>query len=153
MLFAYEDKRFADHPGVDAWAMLRAAMQMAGSGRIVSGGSTLTMQVARLIEPRTERSFSAKWRQAARAIDLERRYTKREILELYLALAPFGGNIEGVRAASLAYFARSQNGSRSARRRCLWRCLNHPFCAGPTSLPVPRASPATGCSTGLRLPA
>lgn len=106
MLVAYEDRRFWSHPGVDPLALLRAGGQMLQTGRIVSGGSTLTMQVARLVEPREMRSFRAKARQALRAIDLERRFTKREILELYLSLAPFGGNIEGVRAASLAWFGR-----------------------------------------------
>ena len=76
------------------------------NGRIVSGGSTLTMQVARLLEPRTDRTFGAKLRQAVRAIQLERALTKDEILTLYLALAPYGGNLEGVRAASLAYFGK-----------------------------------------------
>ncbi|WP_245424108.1 penicillin-binding protein 1C [Methylovirgula sp. 4M-Z18] len=106
LLFAYEDQRFFSHHGVDPLALLRAAGQLLTHGRIVSGGSTLTMQVARLIEPRSERSLGAKLRQMARAIDLERHYSKTEILNMYLALAPFGGNIEGVRAASLAYFGR-----------------------------------------------
>ncbi|TDH36386.1 penicillin-binding protein 1C [Pseudohoeflea suaedae] len=107
MLIAYEDKRFYSHHGIDPLAVARAAWQfVAHGGRIVSGGSTLTMQVARLIEPRAERSLTAKLRQAARAIQIERRLSKREILELYLTLAPYGGNLEGVRAASLAWFGR-----------------------------------------------
>jgi penicillin-binding protein 1C len=106
MLMAYEDRRFETHRGVDPWAMLRAASQALTNGRIVSGGSTLTMQVARLIEPREERSFTAKLRQVIRAVQLERRFDKREILALYLTLAPYGGNIEGVRAASFAYFGK-----------------------------------------------
>ncbi|HET9903411.1 MAG TPA: penicillin-binding protein 1C [Xanthobacteraceae bacterium] len=105
-LIAYEDRRFFTHHGVDPWALGRAAMQFLQHGRIVSGGSTLTMQVARLIEPRTERSLRAKWRQMVRAIVLERRLSKDEILALYLNFAPYGGNLEGVRAASLAYFGR-----------------------------------------------
>ena len=64
------------------------------------------MQVARLIEPRSERSFLAKLRQTLRAIQIERRLTKEQILDAYLTLAPFGGNLEGVRAASLAYFGK-----------------------------------------------
>ncbi|CAD5257043.1 Penicillin-binding protein 1C (fragment) [Bosea sp. 21B] len=106
MLKAFEDKRFDDHAGVDPLGTLRAAGQMLANGRIVSGGSTLTMQVARLLEPRQERSLSAKLRQAVRAIELERRFSKTEILDLYLTLAPFGGNLEGVRAASFAYFGK-----------------------------------------------
>ncbi|WP_244607160.1 penicillin-binding protein 1C [Bosea sp. CS1GBMeth4] len=106
MLKAFEDKRFDDHAGIDPLGALRAAGQMLARGRIVSGGSTLTMQVARLLEPRQERSLAAKLRQAARAIALERRFGKTEILDLYLTLAPFGGNLEGVRAASFAYFGK-----------------------------------------------
>jgi penicillin-binding protein 1C len=106
MLFAYEDKRFRAHPGVDALALARAAVQLVTSGRIQSGGSTLTMQVARLLEPRGGRSLTAKLRQIVRAIELERALSKDEILSLYLDLAPYGGNIEGVRAASLAYFGK-----------------------------------------------
>ncbi|WP_353645388.1 penicillin-binding protein 1C [Mesorhizobium sp. WSM2239] len=106
MLIAYEDKRFHDHQGVDPLALLRAAGQFAGNGRIVSGGSTLSMQLARLIEPRASRSIASKLRQMVRAIQIERRLTKREILERYLTLAPYGGNLEGVRAASLAWFGK-----------------------------------------------
>ncbi|MCR4267878.1 penicillin-binding protein 1C, partial [Nitratireductor sp. ZSWI3] len=106
MLVAYEDQRFWSHSGVDLRALGRAALQLVGNGRIVSGGSTLSMQLARLLEPRVERSFAAKIRQIARALQIERRLSKREILERYLTLAPYGGNLEGVRAASLAWFGK-----------------------------------------------
>jgi penicillin-binding protein 1C len=106
LLIAYEDKRFWSHHGVDPLAVMRAAFQLVTHGRIVSGGSTLTMQVARLLEPRTDRTFLAKLRQAVRAIQLERKLSKDDILALYLALAPYGGNLEGVRAASHAYFGK-----------------------------------------------
>jgi len=106
MLFAYEDKRFYAHHGVDPMAMARAAFQLVTEGHIVSGGSTLTMQVARLLEPREHRSFAAKLRQITRALQLEQNLSKTKILSLYLALAPYGGNLEGVRAASLAYFGK-----------------------------------------------
>ena len=106
MLLAFEDKRFRSHHGVDVLALLRAAGQSISQGRIVSGGSTLTMQVARLIEPRGERGLSVKLRQMMRALALEQRFSKDEILSLYLSLAPFGGNIEGIRAASFAYFGK-----------------------------------------------
>ncbi len=106
VLFAYEDKRFWHHPGVDPLALTRAAAQFATHGHIVSGGSTLTMQVARLIEPRTTRSLRVKLREAVRALQMERILSKDEILSLYLTLAPYGGNLEGVRAASLAYFGK-----------------------------------------------
>lgn len=106
LLFAYEDKRFYEHAGVDPEAMLRAAWQFITSGHIVSGGSTITMQVARLLEPRPHRSLAAKLRQIVRALELERALTKKQILSLYLTLAPYGGNLEGIRAASLAYFGK-----------------------------------------------
>ncbi|MCV0397452.1 MAG: penicillin-binding protein 1C [Rhizobiaceae bacterium] len=106
MLTAYEDGRFANHAGVDPRAVLRAAGQFILNGRIVSGASTITMQLARLLEPRRERSLAAKLRQMARAIQIERRLTKPRILERYLTLAPYGGNLEGLRAASLAWFGK-----------------------------------------------
>lgn len=104
MLIAYEDRRFYSHGGIDPLSLGRAAFQLLTHGRIVSGASTLTMQVARLIEPRKARSFSVKLLQMARAVQIERRLSKAEILDLYLTHAPYGGNLEGVRAASLAYF-------------------------------------------------
>ncbi|WP_424632034.1 penicillin-binding protein 1C [Bradyrhizobium sp. SYSU BS000235] len=106
LLLAYEDKRFWSHLGVDPLALTRAAFQLATRGHIVSGGSTITMQLARLMEPRQERSVGAKLRQAVRALEIERQLSKDEILDLYLTLAPFGGNLEGVRAASFAYFGK-----------------------------------------------
>jgi penicillin-binding protein 1C len=105
-LIAYEDKRFYRHAGVDPLAMLRAVAQALLNGRIVSGGSTLTMQVARLLEEAPTGDLGAKLRQIRLALALERRLGKDEILNLYLKLAPFGGNIEGIRAASLSYFGK-----------------------------------------------
>jgi penicillin-binding protein 1C len=106
MLIAYEDGRFYDHRGVDARALIRASAQWLARGHVVSGGSTLTMQVARLIEPRPERTLAAKLRQIARALEIERGVGKEGVLDRYLTLAPFGGNLEGVRAAALAYFGK-----------------------------------------------
>ena len=106
MLFAFEDQRFYSHHGVDAQAVARAVIQFAKHRRLVSGGSTLTMQVARLLDAKHERTASGKIRQMVRAVQLEHALTKTEILRLYLRLAPFGGNLEGVRAASLAYFGK-----------------------------------------------
>jgi len=106
LLFAYEDKRFWTHHGVDPEALARAAFQFVTSGHIVSGGSTITMQVARLLEPRRHRSLLAKLHQIVRAFELEHALRKDEILSLYLTLAPYGGNLEGVRAAALAYFGK-----------------------------------------------
>ena len=104
-LLAYEDKRFRGHDGVDPLALARAASSLASSGRVVSGGSTITMQTARLLEPRP-RNIVSKVIEVFRAWQLERRLTKDQILELYLTMAPYGGNLEGVRAASWAYFGR-----------------------------------------------
>ncbi len=104
-LLAYEDKRFYSHGGVDPAALARAGSSLVSAGRIVSGGSTITMQTARLLEPRP-RNVGSKLIEAVRAWQLERRYTKDEILGLYLTLTPYGGNLEGVRAASWAYFGR-----------------------------------------------
>ncbi len=107
MLIGYEDQHFYSHGGVDPLALVRAAGQFAlAGGHIVSGGSTLTMQVARLIDGDSTRSILGKLRQIALAQKLEARFSKDEIIDLYLLLAPYGGNIEGVRAASLAYFGK-----------------------------------------------
>jgi penicillin-binding protein 1C len=105
-LLIYEDKRFFHHRGVDPLALMRATYQLVTHGHIVSGGSTITMQVARLLEPRDKRSLHVKLREAARALQLEWTLSKDDILGLYLTLAPYGGNLEGVRAASLAYFGK-----------------------------------------------
>ncbi len=106
LLLAYEDKRFRTHWGVDPKALLRSGWQLATRRKIISGGSTITMQVARLLEGEHERTAAGKFKQIVRAVQLERRLSKREILALYLKLAPFGGNVEGVRAASLAYLGK-----------------------------------------------
>lgn len=106
MLVAYEDKRFYTHAGIDPVAMARAVAQALRHGRVISGGSTLTMQVARLLEEGTTGEVGGKLRQMRVAMALERRLTKNQILQLYLQLAPFGGNLEGVRAASFAYFGK-----------------------------------------------
>ncbi|OSM01576.1 putative penicillin-binding protein 1C [Magnetofaba australis IT-1] len=105
-LLGYEDRWFPIHPGVNPIALLRAAWQNLRSGGIVSGGSTLTMQVARLLEPH-DRTYSGKLRQILRALQLTWRYSKAEVLTLYLNHAPFGGPLEGVETASRAYLGKS----------------------------------------------
>jgi penicillin-binding protein 1C len=105
MLVAAEDRRFDWHPGADPIAAARALFQLGSSGHIVSGASTLTMQTVRLLDP-YPRSLIGKLREMAKALAFERLMSKREVLGLYLTLAPFGGNLEGVRAASLAYFGK-----------------------------------------------
>jgi penicillin-binding protein 1C len=106
MLLAFEDQRFFAHAGVDSRALLRAAAQALRHGRIVSGGSTLTMQVARLLHGDATRSAAGKWRQVVASLALERRADKQRILAAYLHVAPYGGNLEGVRAASLAWLGK-----------------------------------------------
>ena len=105
LLVEVEDRRFATTPGVDPAAVLRAAWQWGRAGHVVSGGSTLTMQVARLLAP-APRRLSAKVLEAARALDLWWRLPRERILGLWLSLAPFGGNLVGVEAASWAYFGK-----------------------------------------------
>jgi penicillin-binding protein 1C len=105
-LIAYEDRRFYRHLGVDFFALVRVGMYLLRGHRLASGGSTLTMQVVRLLNPAAPRGIYGKVLQLFRAIALERVLSKHDILEIYLTLAPFGGNIEGVRAASLFYFCR-----------------------------------------------
>ncbi|WNH53069.1 penicillin-binding protein 1C [Stenotrophomonas oahuensis] len=104
-LLNYEDRWFWRHPGVNPWALLRAGKQWLGSGRIVSGGSTLTMQVARILDPHTRTPWG-KAKQLLRAVQLELHRSKAQILALYLERAPYGGTIEGVEAASWAYLGK-----------------------------------------------
>ncbi|UPS61557.1 peptidoglycan glycosyltransferase PbpC [Providencia rettgeri] len=105
-LLTYEDRHFYRHPGVNPFSLVRAAGQFVSSGRIVSGGSTLSMQVARLIDPH-ERTLGGKLKQLWRTAQLEYHYSKDEILEMYLNRAPYGGTIEGIGAASWVYLNKS----------------------------------------------
>ncbi|MDG4555754.1 MAG: penicillin-binding protein 1C [Candidatus Competibacter sp.] len=105
MLTAYEDQRFTTHFGIDPLAVGRALGQWLRHGRVVSGASTLTMQAARLLEPH-RRDLPGKLGEMLRALQLEHRYSKDEILGFYLTLAPYGGNLEGIRAAALAWFGK-----------------------------------------------
>ena len=106
MLLAYEDKRFRKHHGVDPLAVGRAGWLFVRYQRVVSGASTITMQVARLLTGEHDRTLWGKFRQMLLALQLDWRLSKDQILNLYLRLAPFGGNLEGIRAASLAYFGK-----------------------------------------------
>ncbi len=107
-LLGYEDRYFYAHFGVNPVSLLRAGWQWLSSGHIVSGGSTLTMQVARILDPHS-RSIGGKLQQIFRALQLEWYLTKDEILTLYLNFAPFGGPLEGLEAASRSYFNKSAN--------------------------------------------
>ncbi len=104
-MVASEDRRFWTHPGVDGWALVRAVSQNLAGGRRVSGASTISTQVIRLLEPR-RRTLPTKAIEAFRALQLERRLGKREILAQYLDRAPFGGNLVGIEAAARRYFGK-----------------------------------------------
>ncbi|MGI9357183.1 MAG: penicillin-binding protein 1C [Rhizobiaceae bacterium] len=106
MLIAFEDRRFREHGGIDPKALARATWQAARHWRIVSGASTLTMQAARLVSRLPAKSVPAKIEQMLMALALERGRSKDEILSIYLTRAPYGGNLEGVRAASWAWFGK-----------------------------------------------
>lgn len=105
-LLTYEDRWFYQHPGVNPFALARATWQNLTGARVVSGGSTLSMQVARLLDPHS-RTFHGKLRQLWRTAQLEWHLSKAEILNLYLNRAPFGGTLQGVAAASWAYLGKS----------------------------------------------
>jgi penicillin-binding protein 1C len=102
-LLRLEDKRFYWHPGVDPLAVVRAGVSNVTKGRRVSGASTLTMQLVRVLEPRP-RTLTSKVLESIRAVQLELRMSKEDILAAYLRFVPYGRNVEGVEAASLAYF-------------------------------------------------
>ena len=134
-LTVVEDAHFALHPGVDPLAVIRAAGVAALTGHIRSGASTLTMQTARLLEPRP-RTFLSKVIEAGRALQLEARFSKRRILALYLTLAPYGGNLEGVRAASLAYFGHEPSSLTDGEQALLIALPQSPEARRPDRKPV-----------------
>ncbi|MBI4815431.1 MAG: penicillin-binding protein 1C [Deltaproteobacteria bacterium] len=104
---AVEDARFFDHHGVDGRAVARALVQAIGARRVVSGASTITMQLAKLVHARHRRSLSAKLDETVEALRIERRMSKAQILEQYLNRAPYGAGAVGVEAASRRYFGKS----------------------------------------------
>ncbi len=130
-IILFEDKRFYSHLGVDPLAMLRAIRQNLGSGRIVSGGSTITMQVIRLSRQNHSRTFVEKAIEILLATRLELSYSKDEILALYAAHAPFGGNVVGIEAASWRYFGRKLNNLSWAESALLAVLPNNPSLMHP----------------------
>ena len=138
-LTAYEDRRFLWHPGVDPLAALRAVGQAVVAGRVVSGASTLTMQTVRLLEPRP-RTLAAKLVEMARALQLEAHCSKQQILAMYLTLAPYGGNLEGVRAASLAYFGKEPSHLSEAEAALLVALPQAPETQRPDRFPAAAAA-------------
>lgn len=135
MLKACEDQRFEQHFGVDPLALARALAQWAASGRVISGASTLTMQVARLLEPRPP-TLAGKLREMLRAVQLEWHLSKDEILALYLNLAPYGGNVEGLRAAALAYLGKEPRSLTPAEAALLVALPQAPSRRRPDRFPV-----------------
>ncbi|HTY58545.1 MAG TPA: penicillin-binding protein 1C, partial [Bacteroidota bacterium] len=103
ILIRREDRWFYYHPGVNPFAVVRALLQNVRTGRRVSGASTITMQIARMLHP-GERTYLNKAVEVFRALQLEARYSKKELLEIYLSIAPLGGNVEGLRSAALLYY-------------------------------------------------
>ncbi|MFO7535903.1 MAG: penicillin-binding protein 1C [Kiritimatiellia bacterium] len=133
---AIEDKRFYRHRGVDGWAVLRALVQNIARARVHSGASTISTQVVRLMESRGPRGFRLKLGEAFRALQLERRFSKAEILSIYLNNAPFGGNRVGVRAASLTYFNREPEALSLAEAALLAGLPNAPSALRPDRHPA-----------------
>ena len=105
---SYEDKRFFYHPGIDPIALVRAIITNFRSGKVVSGGSTITMQLARMLRGKPKRTVLSKLIECWYAIGLECRYSKKEILRWYASFAPYGGNVVGMDAALWRYFGRSE---------------------------------------------
>ncbi|MGA2546686.1 MAG: transglycosylase domain-containing protein [Rectinemataceae bacterium] len=130
-LTAYEDKRFFSHAGIDPAALFRAALQNARAGRIVSGGSTISMQAARLGRPDSERTMGEKAVEALMAIRLELLRGKMGILRLYSENAPFGGNVVGIEAASFRFFGRAPLSLSWAEAATLAVLPNSPSAAHP----------------------
>ncbi len=130
LLIAAEDRRFYQHIGIDPLALGRAAGQWLRAGRVVSGGSTITMQAARLLEPRP-RGLRAKAIEIFRALQLEARFSKRDILSIWLTLAPQGGNIEGMRAGALAWFGRPAQRLDAAEAALLIALARRPAALSP----------------------
>ena len=131
---AIEDKRFWGHRGVDMLAVLRAAFVNLRSGRIISGASTITTQLIRISNPQP-RTYAAKLSEFAQAIVLERSLGKRELLELYLNRAPFGGNLRGIEATSRAYFGKRASALSLAESTLLLSTLRAPSRLRPDRFP------------------
>lgn len=135
LLVATEDKRFWEHPGVDPVAMVRAMGQWARAGHVVSGGSTLAMQAARLLEPRP-RTLRSKAIETLRALQLEWRYGRAGVLGIWLTLAPYGGNLEGVRAGARAWFGTSAAALDPAQSALLVALPRRPEALRPDRFPA-----------------
>ena len=146
-----EDRRFFRHRGIDPRALARAARDNLRSGVVVSGASTITMQLARLLNPHRG-GWRGKLRESLAALRLEALLDKQEILRLYLNLLPFGGNTVGVGAAAVACFDRPLQ-ELSPRRSCCWPpCPVLRPCWIPSAIPAPWAMPRRLCRPGWASP-
>ncbi len=133
-LIAYEDRWFYKHPGINPMAILRAVVQNIKNGYVISGGSTITMQIARMMEPK-ERTLKNKLIEAFRALQLEHYYTKNQLLEIYFNIAPYGGNIEGAAAAAWLYFGKEPTQLSYAEAALLAALPNSPTILRPDKNP------------------
>ena len=130
-----EDKKFYSHHGIDFAAILRATFQNASEGRTVSGASTITMQLARIINPHRSRNIFVKVIESFDALRLEARFSKKEILELYLNSVPFGFNTEGVASATRTFFGRELEQISEEQAACLAVIPRRPTLYNPLSEP------------------
>lgn len=150
-LLAFEDARFFSHPGVDPIAIARAVVSNLRAGRVVSGASTITMQLVRLVEPR-RRHLGSKLIEALRAMQLELRLSKDEILSAYLTYTSYGRNLEGIEAACWAYFGHGAHALAPDEIAVLLAVPQRPWERHPTSTNAPRLERARN-SIGARLTA
>jgi penicillin-binding protein 1C len=144
---AYEDRHFFHHPGVNPLALVRAALATYGGGNR-RGGSTITMQLARRLHAFSSHTLGGKLRQIVAALWLELRYSKRQILEAYLNLVPYGGNVEGVGAASLIYFRKPPDRLLGGEALTLAAIPQNPTKRGPSQGRVP--APLLKARAGLQ---
>ncbi len=134
-IIAAEDRRFYEHHGIDIAAIIRAFFQNVSGNRIVSGASTITMQLARIITPAQERNFAVKIKEAFNAMRLESRFSKDEILELYLNNVPFGFNTDGVTSAAKTFFGAELESLTPAQTRCISVIPRRPASYNPLTEP------------------
>jgi penicillin-binding protein 1C len=134
-LLGSEDRWFHWHPGVNPFAIARAALANLRAGRVVSGASTIPMQIARMVEPKP-RTLRGKLLEALRALQLDLHHSKRELLEIYLNLAPYGGNLQGVGAASYFYFGKTPAQLSLGEAALLTALPRSPALYDPTRHPV-----------------
>ncbi|MGE3229612.1 MAG: transglycosylase domain-containing protein [Hyphomicrobium sp.] len=133
---ATEDRRFFEHPGLDVWGMLRAAVANLRAGRLLQGGSTITQQLAKNLFLSSERTFARKAEELVLALWLELRLSKRDILELYLNRVYFGGGAHGIEAATQRYFAKSARDLTVAEAAVIAGLLKAPSRYAPSASPV-----------------